>query len=63
MATDNTTALRADPVRSEAILARIPAGRWGTPSDVQGAVVFLASPASDYVNGTILTVDGGWMGR
>jgi len=63
MATDNTAALRANPVRSEAILARIPAGRWGTPGDLQGAVVFLASPASDYVNGTILTVDGGWMGR
>jgi 2-dehydro-3-deoxy-D-gluconate 5-dehydrogenase len=61
--TDNTTALRADPVRSKAILDRIPAGRWGRPEDLQGAVVFLASSASDYVNGTILTVDGGWMGR
>jgi 2-deoxy-D-gluconate 3-dehydrogenase len=61
--TDNTTALRADPVRSKAILDRIPAGRWGRPEDLQGAAVFLASRASDYVNGTILTVDGGWMGR
>ncbi|MEN6405170.1 MAG: SDR family oxidoreductase [Thermoguttaceae bacterium] len=63
IATDNTAALRADADRSQAILARIPAGRWGEPSDLQGAVVFLASPASDYVNGTIVTVDGGWMGR
>jgi 2-dehydro-3-deoxy-D-gluconate 5-dehydrogenase len=63
IATDNTTALRADPVRNPAILARIPAGRWGDPEDLAGAVVYLASPASDYVNGTILTVDGGWMGR
>jgi len=62
-ATDNTTALRADPVRNPAILARIPAGRWGDPQDLAGAVVFLASPASDYVSGAILTVDGGWMGR
>jgi 2-deoxy-D-gluconate 3-dehydrogenase len=61
--TDNTAALRADPVRSKAILDRIPAGRWGRPEDLQGAAVFLASRASDYVNGTILTVDGGWMGR
>jgi 2-deoxy-D-gluconate 3-dehydrogenase len=61
--TDNTTALRADSVRSKAILDRIPAGRWGRPEDLQGAAVFLASHASDYVNGTILTVDGGWMGR
>ena len=61
--TDNTAALKADPVRSKAILDRIPAGRWGRPEDLQGAVVFLASHASDYVNGTILTVDGGWMGR
>lgn len=61
--TDNTTALRADPVRSKAILDRIPAGRWGRPEDLQGAAVFLASHASDYINGTILTVDGGWMGR
>lgn len=63
METDNTAALRADPVRNPAILARIPAGRWGRPEDLAGAVVFLASAASDYVNGTILTVDGGWMGR
>jgi 2-deoxy-D-gluconate 3-dehydrogenase len=61
--TDNTAALQADPVRSKAILDRIPAGRWGRPEDLQGAAVFLASHASDYVNGTILTVDGGWMGR
>jgi 2-deoxy-D-gluconate 3-dehydrogenase len=61
--TDNTAALQADPVRSKAILDRIPAGRWGRPEDLQGAAVFLASRASDYVNGTILTVDGGWMGR
>ena len=63
IATDNTAALRADPVRSEQILARIPAGRWGTPDDFKGAIVFLSSAASDYVNGEILTVDGGWMGR
>lgn len=63
VATDNTTALRKDPARSAAILARIPAGRWGDPGDFKGAVVFLASRASDYVTGSILTVDGGWMGR
>jgi 2-deoxy-D-gluconate 3-dehydrogenase len=63
IATDNTTALRADPVRNPAILARIPAGRWGEAEDLAGAVVFLASPASNYVSGTVLTVDGGWMGR
>jgi len=63
MDTDNTEALRADPVRSKAILERIPAGRWGLPSDMMGAAVFLASPASDYVNGCIIVVDGGWMGR
>jgi 2-deoxy-D-gluconate 3-dehydrogenase len=61
--TDNTAPLRADAVRNPAILARIPAGRWGTPEDLGGAVVFLASAASDYVNGTLLTIDGGWMGR
>lgn len=63
IATDNTEALRNDPVRSKSILDRIPAGRWGEPDDFKGPVVFLASPASDYVSGTILTVDGGWMGR
>ena len=63
IATDNTTALRSDPVRNPAILARIPAGRWGDADDLAGAVVFLASGASDYVSGTVLTVDGGWMGR
>jgi 2-dehydro-3-deoxy-D-gluconate 5-dehydrogenase len=63
IATDNTTQLRADPDRSAAILSRIPANRWGTTDDLTGAFVFLSSPASDYVNGTILTVDGGWMGR
>lgn len=63
IATDVTAALRADPVRYEQILGRIPAGRWGTPEDLKGAVVFLASEASNYIHGTILTVDGGWMGR
>jgi len=63
IATDNTTALRADPVRNPAILARIPAGRWGNAEDLAGAAVFLASPASNYVSGTVLTIDGGWMGR
>jgi 2-deoxy-D-gluconate 3-dehydrogenase len=57
------TALMEDPVRHEQILQRIPAGRWGTPEDMVGAVVFLASGASDYINGEIITVDGGWMGR
>ena len=61
MATDNTAALRADPVRSKSILGRIPAGRWGMPDDLKGAVVFLASSASDYVHGAILPVDGGWL--
>jgi 2-deoxy-D-gluconate 3-dehydrogenase len=63
MATDNTAALRADPNRSTSILDRIPAGRWGTPDDLKGMVVFLASPASDYVNGAIIPVDGGWLAR
>lgn len=61
--TNNTTALREDPDRNEAILARIPAGRWGTPSELGGAAVFLASKASDYVHGTVLPVDGGWLAR
>ncbi len=63
MATNNTKDLRADSDRSEAILERIPAGRWGTPDDIMGAAVFLASEASDYVNGFTLAVDGGWLGR
>jgi 2-deoxy-D-gluconate 3-dehydrogenase len=63
MATDNTAALRADATRSRQILERIPAGRWGTPQDLAGVAVFLASHASDYIHGTVLTVDGGWMGR
>jgi 2-deoxy-D-gluconate 3-dehydrogenase len=63
IATDNTEALRNDPDRSASILGRIPAGRWGTPEDFKGPAVFLASQAGDYVHGTILTVDGGWMGR
>jgi len=63
MATDNTAPLRADAVRSRQILERIPAGRWGTPQDLAGVAVFLASPASDYIHGTVLTVDGGWMAR
>ncbi len=63
MATDNTTALREDPARSRAILERIPAGRWGKAEDITGAAVFLSSPASDYVNGHVLVVDGGWMAR
>ncbi|MCX6623387.1 MAG: SDR family oxidoreductase [Acidobacteria bacterium] len=61
--TDNTTALRADPMRNPGILARIPAGRWGVPGDLAGAALFLASKASDYVHGTILVVDGGWLAR
>lgn len=63
MATNNTEQLRQDGERSADILARIPAGRWGTPEDLQGAAVFLASEASDYVNGFTLAVDGGWLGR
>jgi 2-deoxy-D-gluconate 3-dehydrogenase len=63
IATDNTKALQDDPVRNKAILDRIPANRWGNPDDFKGAVVYLSSAASNYVNGTILTVDGGWMGR
>lgn len=61
--TDNTEALRNDPDRSSSILQRIPANRWGKPDDFAGPAIFLASDASDYVHGTILTVDGGWMGR
>ena len=60
---DMTDAIQKDPIRSKAILSRIPQGRWGTPEDFKGPVVFLASSASDYMNGSILTVDGGWMGR
>ena len=63
MSTDNTEALRNDPVRSRQILERIPAGRWGAPADLAGAAVFLAAPASDYVHGHVLVVDGGWLGR
>lgn len=63
VATNNTLALREDPERSKAILDRIPIGRWGLPADFKGPVVFLASSASDYVNGTVLFVDGGWMAR
>jgi len=63
MATDNTTALRADAARSAAILARIPMGRWGLPSDLAGTAVFLASDASNYVQGHVLVVDGGWLCR
>lgn len=63
IATDNTQALRDDPDRSQSILSRIPAGRWGTPEDFAGPAIFLASQASNYVNGEILVVDGGWMGR
>jgi 2-deoxy-D-gluconate 3-dehydrogenase len=63
MATDNTAALRADEKRNAEILARIPAGRWGRAEDLQGAVVFLASPASDYMQGYTIAVDGGWLAR
>ena len=63
MATDNTTPLRADEERSAAILERIPAGRWGEPADLQGTVVYLASAASNYLNGAIIPVDGGWLAR
>ena len=63
MATDNTAPLRADPQRNQAILARIPAGRWGDPADLKGVVVFLASAASDYMQGAIVPVDGGWLTR
>jgi 2-dehydro-3-deoxy-D-gluconate 5-dehydrogenase len=63
MATDNTAALRANPERSRQIMERIPAGRWGCPDDLAGAVVFLASSAGDYVHGHVLVVDGGWLSR
>ncbi|MCX6936567.1 MAG: SDR family oxidoreductase [Verrucomicrobia bacterium] len=63
IATDNTEALRNDPVRQQQILARIPAGRWGESTDLVGATVFLASSAANYINGHVLVVDGGWMGR
>lgn len=63
MITDNTAPLRGDPVRNKAILDRIPAGHWGDPEELQGAVVFLASAASNYMNGFTLAVDGGWLGR
>ncbi len=63
MATNNTAALRADPSRSDEILARIPAGRWGLPDDLKGPIVFLASQASNYVNGYTVAVDGGWLAR
>ena len=63
IATNNTAALQADETRNRQILERIPAGRWGAASDIGGAAIFLASPASDYVNGHILAVDGGWLGR
>jgi len=62
-ATDNTEALRNDPGRAAEILGRIPAGRWGEPNDLADAIVFLASPAADYINGHVLVVDGGWMAR
>ena len=62
-ATNNTEALRADETRNRDILARIPAGRWGSPSDLGGAAVFLASSAADYVHGTVIPVDGGWLAR
>ncbi|MGR5133340.1 2-dehydro-3-deoxy-D-gluconate 5-dehydrogenase KduD [Vibrio alfacsensis] len=63
MATNNTTALRADEIRNKEILDRIPAGRWGKPSDLAGPCVFLASNASDYINGYTIAVDGGWLSR
>jgi 2-deoxy-D-gluconate 3-dehydrogenase len=63
MVTANTAALREDPVRSRQILERIPAGRWGDPKDIAGAAVFLSSPASDYIHGHVLVVDGGWLSR
>lgn len=63
IATDMNTALINDEERNKGIMARIPAGRWGTPDDFKGIVVFLASPAAGYVSGEVIAVDGGWMGR
>lgn len=63
IATNNTASLRADPTREPEIRGRIPAGRWGSPEDLTGAAVFLASDAANYVNGHVLAVDGGWMSR
>ena len=63
MATNNTQALREDKTRVEEILGRIPAGRWGLPEDLRGPIVFLASSASDYINGYTIAVDGGWLAR
>jgi 2-deoxy-D-gluconate 3-dehydrogenase len=63
IATENTKALREDPVRNKAIQERIPEGRWGKPEDIADSVVFLASKDSDYINGTVINVDGGWLGR
>src|SRR6202041_1984465 len=61
--TENTSALQSDELRNRQILERIPASRWGEPEDIAGAALYLSSPASNYVTGTVLTVDGGWMGR
>jgi 2-deoxy-D-gluconate 3-dehydrogenase len=61
--TENTSALQQDETRNRQILERIPAGRWGDPEDLAGAAIFLASPASNYVTGTVLVVDGGWLAR
>ena len=63
IATDNTAPIRANPARNQAILDRIPAGRWGTPEDLKGICVFLAAPASDYMTGATVNVDGGWLAR
>jgi 2-deoxy-D-gluconate 3-dehydrogenase len=63
MATANTARLRADPARNQAILDRIPAGRWGMPDDLSGVAVFLASDAAQYIHGAIIPVDGGWLAR
>ncbi|MEN8768288.1 MAG: SDR family oxidoreductase [Candidatus Arcticimaribacter sp.] len=63
ISTDNTKALQEDPMRSESILSRIPAARWGQPEDIAGPLVFLCSQAADYIHGSVLTVDGGWMAR